>query len=75
MFICRDELGNLNLNEVLIHIRDHELADKDAWEMADHGLMILHNIRTRAAGRKISKQELSGVKKATGNDDKKLKVL
>lgn len=40
----KDEIAELGLDEVLIHIRN-ESADRDAWRMADHGLMILHNVK------------------------------
>ena len=40
----RDEITELGLDEVLIHIRN-ESTDRDAWRMADHGLMILHNVK------------------------------
>ena len=40
----RDEIAELGLDEVLIHIRN-ESADRDAWRMADHGLMKLHNVK------------------------------
>lgn len=32
------------MDEVLIHIRN-ESVDRDAWRMADHGLMKLHNVK------------------------------
>ena len=40
----RDQIAELGLDEVLIHIRN-ESTDRDAWRMADHGLMILHNVK------------------------------
>lgn len=43
-FSTRDEIAELGLDEVLIHIRN-ESTDRDAWKMADHGLMILHNVK------------------------------
>lgn len=41
---ARDQIAELGLDEVLIHIRN-ESTDRDAWRMADHGLMILHNVK------------------------------
>jgi hypothetical protein len=40
----RDEVASLGLDEVLSYIKN-EAIDRDAWEMADQGLMILYNIR------------------------------
>ncbi|XP_031558492.1 uncharacterized protein LOC116294936 [Actinia tenebrosa] len=40
----KDAIASLGLEEVLIYIKN-EAIDRDAWEMADQGLMILHNIR------------------------------
>ena len=40
----RDEISELGLDEVLIQIKN-ESSDRDAWRMADHGLMILHNVK------------------------------
>lgn len=40
----KDEISELGLDEVLIQIKN-EASDRDAWRMADHGLMILHNVK------------------------------
>lgn len=43
-FTLRDEIVELGLDEVLIQIKN-ESSDRDAWRMADHGLMKLHNVK------------------------------
>ncbi|KAM7444435.1 hypothetical protein ABFA07_006950 [Porites harrisoni] len=40
----KDEIVELGLDEVLIQIKN-ESSDRDAWRMADHGLMKLHNVK------------------------------
>ena len=42
-FACREDIANLGLDEVLIQVKS-ESSDWDAWNMADHSLMILRNI-------------------------------
>ena len=42
-FACREDIINLGLDEVLIQVKS-ESSDRDAWNMADHGLMMLRNI-------------------------------
>ena len=43
-FSTRDVIASLGLDEILVFIRN-DAIDRDAWEMADQGLMILHNIK------------------------------
>ena len=48
----REEIASLGLDEVLLQVKS-ESSDRDAWNMADHGLRILHNFE-QAIGRKSS---------------------
>ncbi|XP_032236424.2 uncharacterized protein LOC5511221 [Nematostella vectensis] len=42
----KDAIASLGLDEVLMFIKS-DATDRDAWEMSDHGLTILHNIRPK----------------------------
>lgn len=71
----RDEIAELGLDEVLIHIRN-ESTDRDAWRMADHGLMILHNVKpvgkqTSGSGGKSNTSQSSGNTLTTDLPNKK----
>ena len=49
----------MGLDEVLIQIKS-ESSDRDAWRMADHGLMILHNVKPLGKQMSQSSNKSSG---------------
>lgn len=55
----KDEIAALGLDEVLIQIKN-ESSDRDAWRMADHGLMILHNVKPLGKQTSQSSNKSSG---------------
>jgi len=59
----RDEIAELGLDEVLIQIKN-ESSDRDAWRMADHGLMILHNVKP--VGKQTSQSSNKSNKSGSG---------
>jgi len=59
----KDEIAELGLDEVLIQIKN-ESSDRDAWRMADHGLMILHNVKP--VGKQTSQSSNKSNKSGSG---------
>lgn len=64
----KDEIASLGLDEVLIQIKS-ESSDRDAWRTADHGLMILHNVKP------LGKQTSQSSNKSSGSGEGLVTVL